>query len=111
MSARLYSNENFHQRVVVALRELGHDVLTAFDAGKANQGIPDEEVLAFAVASGRCLLTLNRKDFMLLHRDQPDHAGIVVCREDTDFAGQAERIHALLAADVSGNLIRVNRPG
>ncbi len=109
--ARLYSNENFPLPVVERLRELGHDVLTSFDAGNANHGIPDEEVLAFAVASGRCLLTLNRKDFMLLHRDQPDHAGIVVCREHTDFAGQAERIHALLAADVSGNLVRVNRAG
>ncbi len=45
--ARLYSNENFPLPVVVELRRLGHDVLTVQEAGKANQEIPDDEVLAF----------------------------------------------------------------
>ena len=108
--ARLYSNENFPLPVVLRLRELGHDVLTSFDAGNANQGILDPEVLAFAVAAGRCLLTLNRKDFMRLHRENPRHAGIVVCREDADFTRQAERIHAALPDGPAGKLIRVNRP-
>lgn len=109
--ARLYSNENFPLPVVVRLRELGHDVLTSFDAGNANQGVLDPEVLAFAIVQGRCLLTLNRKkDFMRLHRENPAHSGIVVCREDADFIGQAERIHAALPADPQGQLIRVNRP-
>ncbi len=48
MTSRLYSNENFDRRVVVALRELGHDVLTSVDAGRANQRIPDEQVVEFA---------------------------------------------------------------
>jgi hypothetical protein len=42
--ARLYSNENFPQPVVDELRRLGHDVVTRFEAGKANQGIADEDV-------------------------------------------------------------------
>ena len=43
--ARLYSNENFPRPVVEALRHRGHDVLTSLEAGRANQGIPDDEVL------------------------------------------------------------------
>jgi hypothetical protein len=43
----------------------------------------------------------------------PDHAGIVVCTVDADFAGQAQRIHVSLAfhADLLGRLVQVNRLG
>lgn len=57
------------------------------------------------------MLTLNRKDFIRLHRENPNHAGIVVCTFDPDFTGQAERIHAAIAAegDLTGRLLRINR--
>jgi predicted nuclease of predicted toxin-antitoxin system len=64
--ARLYSNENFPLPAVEALRAKGHDVLTTRDAGKANEGIPDDEVLEFASREGRAVLTHNRKDFIRL---------------------------------------------
>ena len=65
--AALYTNENFPLKVVLALREMGHDVLTSYEAGNANQRIPDADVLEFAAKSGRILLTLNRRDFIALH--------------------------------------------
>lgn len=110
--ALLYSNENFPRPVVEELRRLGHDVLTVLEAGKAEQAIGDAEVLAFAKGLGRAVLTLNRKHFIRLHREQPLHAGIVVCTYDPDFVGQAERIHAALQLQpqLSGQLVRVNRP-
>jgi uncharacterized protein YukJ len=40
--ARLYSNENFPLPVVEKLRELGHDVLTIQESGKADQALPDK---------------------------------------------------------------------
>jgi Domain of unknown function (DUF5615) len=43
--ARLYADENFPQPAVERLRELGHDVLTVQDVGKAQQKFPDEAVL------------------------------------------------------------------
>lgn len=46
--AKIYTNENFRYSIVIKLRELGHDVLTALEAGNANQSIPDENVLEFA---------------------------------------------------------------
>jgi predicted nuclease of predicted toxin-antitoxin system len=110
--AQLYSNENFPYEVVIALREFGHDVLTALDAGNANVAIPDEMVLEFATQNNRILLTLNRWDFVRLHRINTDHAGIIVCTQDDDTMGQAERIHHALvqASHLRGQLIRINRP-
>lgn len=90
--ARLYSNENFPRPVVDALRALGHDVLTSHEAGKANQRIEDPAVLAYAASLGRALLTLNRRDFRRLHDAGAEHAGIIACTADADFAGQAARI-------------------
>jgi hypothetical protein len=55
---------------------------------------------------------LNRKHFIRLHRDNVDHAGIIVCTFDADFSGQAIRIEVAFksAGDIRGKLIRVNRP-
>jgi hypothetical protein len=110
--ARLYANENFPLPVVERLRELGHDVLTTLDAGKSNQALPDEDVLAFASDERRAMLTLNRRHFVRLHAIQPDHPGIFVCTFDANFLGQAERIHAAIGefATLAGRLVRVNRP-
>jgi predicted nuclease of predicted toxin-antitoxin system len=75
--ARFYSNENIAAQVVAELRRLGHDVLTSFDAGKTNAAVPDAEVLAFAAAEGRILLTNNRCHFLRLHQHRTAaHAGI-----------------------------------
>ncbi len=110
--AFLYTNENFPIKVTVALRALGHDVLTSQEAGQANQAIADAEVLRFATAQGRALLTINRCDFIRLHRVSPVHAGIVICTQDPDTNGQAKRIHeAIRAVDsLVGRLVRVYRP-
>ncbi len=110
--ARLYSNENFPLPVVEELRRLGHDVLTIQEAGKANQEIPDGEVLTFACTENRALLTLNRRDFIRLHRQQPSHSEIIVCAADPDFARQTRRIHEAIAErpQLDGQLISVNRP-
>lgn len=110
--ARLYANENFPLPAVEKLRALGHDVLTLQETGKADQAMPDDKVLEFAAAENRAVLTLNRRHFMRLHRENPRHAGIIVCTVDADFAGQAERIHQAVGsqASLAGQLIRVNRP-
>ena len=110
--ARLYSNEKFPLPVVEELRTLGHDVVTIQETGKADQALPDDKVLEFATAENRAVLTLNRRHFIRLHREQPQHVGIIVCTVDPDFAGQAERIHQSISAltSLSGQLLRVNRP-
>jgi hypothetical protein len=109
---RLYSNENFPLPVVEQLRGLGHDVLTIQETGKAAQAMPDTEVLAHSVRENRAVLTMNRRHFIRLHREQPAHAGIIVCTFDPDFEGQSRRIHQAIArlGSLSGQLLRINRP-
>lgn len=110
--ARLYANENFPRPVVEALRQLGHDVLTIQETGKAGIQTPDNEVLDFAKSEERAVLTLNRKHFLKLHREDSQHSGIILCTVDADFAGQAQRIHSQIESlpDLDGQVIRVNRP-
>ena len=110
--AELYTNENFPLPVVETLRELGHDVLTTAESGKANQAIPDEDVLAFATEQKRVVVTFNRKHFIQLHNSDTNHAGIIVCTVDADFTALANRIHTALTdqPDMIGQLVRINRP-
>ncbi len=109
---RIYSNENFPIEVVIGLRELGYDVLTTKDAGRSGQRIPDEAVLAFAIAEKRAVLTINRKDFKRLHQVTASHFGIVICTENLDvedFITQIDTALGRLGEDISGLLIRVYR--
>ena len=110
--ARLYANENFPLPAVEELRRLGHDVLTTYESSQAGQATPDEDVLALAVTEGRILVTLNRKHFVRLHREQPEHVGIVVCSFDPKFVALAQRIDTALLAQpqMAGQVVRVNRP-
>jgi hypothetical protein len=80
--ARLYSNENFPRPVVEKLRALGHD----------DQALPDDEVLRFATENKRTLITLNRRHFIRLRGEHPNHEGIIVCKFDPDFEKQSQRI-------------------
>jgi hypothetical protein len=95
------------------LRANGHDVLTSLEAGKANQRIADDEVLAFATSLGRALLTLNRRHFGRLHRSGALHAGIVCCTADTDFSRQARRIDDEVRkhSSLAGQLLNVYKGG
>jgi len=111
--ARLYSNENFPLQVVELLRQLGHDVLTIQETGRANQSLSDEGVLKFATSDSRAVVTLNRRHFIRLHQSGIEHGGVIACTFDSDFARQARRIHEAVVglASLQGQLLKVNRPG
>ena len=98
--------------MVEVLRQAGHDVVTAYDTNRANQSIPDAEVLAFATGQGRVVLTMNRRDFIRLHTASADHAGIVVCTRDPEYLALAQRIDTAVRSQptLTGVLLRVNRP-
>ena len=110
--ARIYANENFPFPAVAELRRLGHDVLTVQETGKADRSTPDDEVLAFAVADSRALLTLNRKHFVRLHRESTDHFGIIVCSFDLGFSALAQRIDQEIVecGALASQLLRIDRP-
>ena len=86
--AALYADENFPLPVVEELRRLGFDVLTMYEDDKANQSLTDDVVLSIANEKERAFLTLNRQHFIHLHRQQPNHHGIIVCTFDRILSGR-----------------------
>ena len=110
---KLYANENFPRPVVLELRRLGYDILTSQEAGKANLKIPDDAVFIYAIAEQRIILTVNRKDFVRLHRENPEHFGIIVCTENPNIEVFAQCIDKILTenqGDCAGKLLRVYKP-
>ncbi len=107
----LYSNENFPIDAVIALRKLGYDILTSYEAGQANQGISDNEVVAYATAKNRAVITLNRKDFIQIHRSGRVHNGVIICKDDRDYRGQAQALHQYLLSQTTliNRLVRVKK--
>jgi hypothetical protein len=110
--ARLYVDEDVPRSVAEHLRGLGHDVLTVREAGMDGQGVPDDEVLAYACSGDRAVVTKNRKHFVQLHARDQGHCGIIAFTEDLDYAALAARIHEAIGGreDLTGCLIKVNRP-
>src|SRR6266852_2187128 len=110
--ARLYADEDFPYPGVERLRQLGHDVFTAFEAGQANQSIEDADQFAFATSLDRAILTRNRRHFIALHRHSAHHAGIISITDAPDLDGQARRIDTALAgySTLANHHVRVNRP-
>lgn len=108
---RLYADEQFPLPVVERLRAFGYNVLTAQEAGQANQRIPDEQVLAFATSDSRAVISQNRRDFVRLHQQNPDHAGIIVCSKNLDWDDFSNTIHQVLRNHeiLTGQLIRITR--
>ena len=78
-------------------------MLTIHEMGKAGQLVTDEDILAFACADSRAVLTFNRKHFVRLHGTQPEHAGIIACRFDPDFPRRAGPLGWSEASAVSLN--------
>ena len=106
--ANLYADENFKYAVVEDLRNHGHDVLTVQEAGQ--HGNDDAQVLAYATAAKRAVLTFNRRHFIKLHKLTTTHAGIIVCTDD-ETSSLAARIHQALIAnsDLDNQLVRIVR--
>ena len=112
--AQLYCNENFPLPVVLELRRLGNKCVTVAESGGDNVRMTDAEVLTYAAANSMAVITLNRRHFIALHEQRPNHAGIIVCTVDNDFAALARRIDEtikLYKDGLSGRLIRVTRGG
>jgi predicted nuclease of predicted toxin-antitoxin system len=110
---KLYANENFPLDTVQFLRNLGYDILTTHEIGKSNLRIPDEDVLTFAISEKRAILTINRKDFIRLHRLNSTPSGIIVCTKNDDFENFRACIHAALLPygdNISNLLLRVYKP-
>ena len=65
MSQPLLLDEMFSDDIARQLRTKGYDVVSVV-ADPALGGLPDDQILAYATAEGRALVTANIKDFVPL---------------------------------------------
>ena len=76
-TARLLLDEMHAPVIAKALRERGHDVVAVADRSDL-RAMSDQDILAWAVAEKRCLVTENVKDFrrLLLRTEESRQPGL-----------------------------------
>lgn len=84
---RLLLDAHFDPTVAQVLREQGHDVILVLELGADLYQAADAELLTFASAQQRAVVTRNIRDFVLLHAiwagQERTHAGIVLIHART----------------------------
>lgn len=112
LGVRLFTDEHITGGLAPVLRRRGYDVESCPEAGRADQGISDEDQLAYATQHGRAILTFDRTDFLRLDvrwkRAGRQHAGMVLSVEIQDFGELLRRVERHLntyAADVQHDTV------
>lgn len=107
MSQPLLLDEMFTDDISQQLRTKGYDVISVV-ADPALVGLPDDQILAYAIAEGRALVTANIKDSVPLDAryraaDQ-SHAGLILVSTKTfpQNRGFPSAVTTALAALLSG---------
>lgn len=98
---RLYLDEDsIKNSLVVALRNVGVDVITASDANKL--GFTDEEQLMWATEDNRVIYSFNVGDFCRLHVlyivEGRNHGGIILSKQRYSVGDQLRGILGLIDA-------------
>ncbi len=89
---RFLANENFPEDAVIALRQLGHDVIwVRTDA----PGSGDVEILAWAQAENRILITFD-KDFgeLAFQSNLPASSGVILFRISAPSSSHIARVES-----------------
>lgn len=101
-SVKLFTDEHVHSGLASALRQRGYDAISCQEVNRVNQGISDEDQLAYATEYGRAMLTNTMVDFIRLDqtwkRNGQQHAGIVLYTRINTFGELLRRIGQHLAA-------------
>jgi hypothetical protein len=121
MSQPLLLDEMFTDDIAQQLRIKGYDVISVV-ADPALAGLPDDQILAYATAEGRALVTANIKDFVPLdtrYRAAGQfHAGLILVStktfpQDRGFPSAATTALAALLSSTakiqSGQLVFLTR--
>ena len=78
---KFYLDADLSPKIAELLRRRGFDAVSAFELQKAQSS--DQEQLDLATREGRCLVTMNARDFIALShgaiRRQVPHAGMILC--------------------------------
>lgn len=100
VSTRLLLDEMFHPRIATELAARGHDCLAIVAEEKLRES-SDSELLAYAVAEGRALVTNNVIDFERLRRRSADAGEAVpalIYTSDATFPRNRQFIGRLIDA-------------
>jgi predicted nuclease of predicted toxin-antitoxin system len=77
---RLLLDEDVHTNLAQALWKRGYDAVHVLELERT--GYSDRQQLEFAISQGRCLLSFNVRDFVILHNafmvNDQEHWGIFV---------------------------------
>lgn len=80
---RLYTDEDVHKKVSVALCTRGYDVVSVHTS--KNLGLTDLQQLEYATSQERAIFTFNTGDFIRLHKDylnnKKSHFGIILSKQ------------------------------
>jgi uncharacterized protein DUF5615 len=86
MSQPLLLDEMFTDDIAQQLRTKGYDVISVV-ADPTLVGLPDDQILAYATAEGRAMVTANIKDFVPLDTHYraagQSHAGLILVSTKT----------------------------
>ncbi len=92
----LYTDEMIYSRLAATLRMRGYDAISCHEASRADQGISDDDQLAFAAMADRAILTANARDFVPMDTRwkgaRQTHAGIIVFMGIYDFSTLLRRV-------------------
>ena len=84
------------------LSERGHDAESVYDS---SPGIPDTEVLAWAVREQRVLITADKDFGDLIYRDSLAHAGVILLRLDDERSQNKIEVVARLLSQIGDQLL------
>jgi len=107
MSQPLLLDEMFTDDIAQQLRTKGYDAISVV-ADPALVGLPDDQILAYAITEGRALVTANIKDFMPLdtryRAADLSHAGLILVSTKTfpQNRGFPSAVATALASLLSG---------
>lgn len=94
---RLLFDEDLSPQIAVILREKSIDALSVHEIGRT--GLTDQEQLEYAASDGRCFVTRNRNDYIILTRQffsrGISHKGVLIVSSShklNDFKEIAEAI-------------------
>ncbi|MEB3283219.1 MAG: DUF5615 family PIN-like protein [Lyngbya sp.] len=85
---RFHLDENVSNAIVDALRRRNIDVTTTSEVGLI--GASDFEQIQFAFSQDRVIFTLD-DDFLVLHQQGIEHAGIIYCNQNRRSIGEMIR--------------------
>ena len=99
---KLLLDEDLSPKIAVILRDRGIDALSVHEIGRT--GLSDHEQLEYAASEGRCFVTRNRNDYILLTRQffssGMSHRGVLIVPTTykmNDFKGIADAILAYVS--------------